>query len=342
METLPKFNIFKVLNKDNKELIHSAFLKFLLEEDNSLIEELLGIKLDKSEEKIKINLEHKIGNQRFDIFIKNGNNIIVIENKFKSLPYLKQLEEYSTVLDKKFSGKTINKYLLYFAKGNDFNLPNDWKVITYNDLVKLISDFLEKNDLAIEKIIFIEHYLSILRSYIEQYEKIKKSEGLSEIFKNPKDKDNGFWLKLVFFELAAMFPFPKYTTFVSKGNSYKPFINIHIPKWNHIKGDKDNKTGHEFVIQLNGTNLKYYAHLWYHSDREEFINKKVKILKDNKFKTTTSGHYKNKPNPKHKTGYIYQENIINVLEDNNKKITLHNIKGAIDDLINKINDSINL
>ena|SRR5690606_32187019 len=43
------FNIFEILQKDDKELIHSAFIKFLLEESNSIYDHLLklnGVKFD--------------------------------------------------------------------------------------------------------------------------------------------------------------------------------------------------------------------------------------------------------------------------------------------------------
>lgn len=39
-----EFNIFEVLEKDDKELIHSSFIKFLLSEDNIFHEKFLNIK----------------------------------------------------------------------------------------------------------------------------------------------------------------------------------------------------------------------------------------------------------------------------------------------------------
>jgi len=84
------FNIFKVLEKDNKELIHSSFINFLINEDSNFSKDFLGIDLS-SNRTIRLESFYAYGPKnkkkcRFDIEILEDERIIVIENKFKSFP----------------------------------------------------------------------------------------------------------------------------------------------------------------------------------------------------------------------------------------------------------------
>ena len=164
-----EFNIFTTLEKDNKELIHSAFLKFLIEENDLFIKEFL-----KSESFInpKITLEKsykstkKGKNIRLDIEIKNDNRLIVIENKFKSFPNENQLIEYDKVLKKQFSNFQTEKFLLCFDK-NLFKKTN-WIVKDYSDLLIFLEEYINKIS-HIEKKLFVTHYYLFLKDYRDNY-----------------------------------------------------------------------------------------------------------------------------------------------------------------------------
>ena len=62
------FNIFECLSKDDKELSHSSFIKFLIEEDDFFLEKLFGQKNEKFEAELEVTLDRK---NRIDILLKS-------------------------------------------------------------------------------------------------------------------------------------------------------------------------------------------------------------------------------------------------------------------------------
>ena len=330
------FNIFEILSKDDKELSHSSVIKFLIEEeDGFFLEKLFGQKDEKFSADLEVSLDRK---NRIDILLKSDKKVIAIENKFKCLPNVWQLESYSSVLKDKYAEKKLEKFLIYFNKGSDFNLPDDWNTISYSELYDLIIIYLrDKEDLHIEKKVLIDHYAASLKKYIDKYNQLKNInlDILKDIFQPLQN--NKFWLLLMFHELAFLFDTDKFKTWVGSGYSYSPFINIHPPEWKHKVGDES----HEFVIQLNGNNLKYYVHLDKVKEKQELVNQQIQLLQDGNFKTSTSGKFKGKISTKrNKTCFIYQEDILDVLSKSEKKVTLANIHLAIYDLIKRVNNAL--
>ncbi len=325
-----EFNIFEILSKDDKELSHSSMIKFLLEEKQFFASKLInqeGPNLD-------VHLEYKLDKKlRVDLLIFNGNKIIVIENKFKCLPQIGQLNSYSEKLAEKFPNKEIIKYLLYFEKGNNFNIPEDWNKITYLDIYHLTKEYLNLDNLSADKDVLIRHYSNSIKEYIDKYEGLKdpKSNILRNIFLNPHQNNNRFWLHLIFHELAALFDKNNFPTWIGSGSSYKPLINIHNPKWNFYSSK-----GYEFVIQLNGRNLKYYSHLKGLVNKQEIVNGEKERLIENGFTKPKSGKFKGKISNSSNTSYIYQEDVIEVIESEGKTVTLDNLKNSIENLIKRI------
>lgn len=324
------FNIFEILSKDDKELSHSSMIKFLISESDFFSENLI----QQNNKNLKICLEYKLDKKlRVDILVCTENKIIAIENKFKCLPQIEQLNSYSQKLNELFPNKEIAKYLLYFEKGNNFNIPNDWNKITYEDIYHLIEEYLKKEKILVDKEVLIRHYSESLKNYISRYKELKNpnSNLLKEVFENPQNHNNRFWLHLIFHELASLFDKEKYSTWVGSGGTYKPLINVHNPDWNYYS-DK----GYEFVIQLNGRNLKYYAHLKGLNNKQEIVDIEKERLISNGFKKAKSGKFKGKLSDKSNTSYIYQEDVIEVIETEGEIITLENLKRAIENLIKKI------
>jgi len=118
------FNIFTILAKDDKELVHSAFLKFLLGRYPDLYETLFNIADVRFKEPqieqsytLKDLLNPSANSQTYRIDIEvistDGSEIVVIENKFKSFPTLKQkryeILELDVILD---NSKDIKNSLL--------------------------------------------------------------------------------------------------------------------------------------------------------------------------------------------------------------------------------------
>ena len=348
------FNIFEILSKDDKELSHSSFIKFLLDqEDGFFLEQLFGVKEKPSD----IILEHSLilkrekeknKKLRLDILLKFHNKTIAIENKFKCLPTVKQLENYTKALS-----DNTDKYLFYFAEGNDFKLPADWKTITYQKFYNLIIEYLEwlksvditedsKRQILNEKIIFIQHYKHSLKIYIDRYHALKESDEnqLLRIFTKPQNRKEEiqykFWLKLMYHELALLLNKEELNAWVDSGSTYLPVINVPVPEWKSII----NGNSYEFVIQLNGSKLKFYAHLnnLNYTEKEEVFHQVTQKLQKEKF--GKSGTFKKSFNRENKTCYIYQEDILDVLKKQGTPITLDNIKRYILDFIKTINEAL--
>ncbi len=298
-----EFNIFKVLEKDNKELIHSAFIKFLINEFEEFQNDFLGNRL--KEDSI-INLEKgfsykkskkgKSKKGRFDIEIITKESITIIENKFKSFPLSSQLEEYNTAISKLYPNLPVNKILLCFDK-RLVVANSGWEIFDYGDLIPLIEKLNNKTNNE-EKKIFINHYLYFLKEYYETYKVI--NDDISYYLSNQKDKQNKFWVSLIYSNLAIRFE----NYFKSKsievnivsntGNTKTPIINI-IPKHWNIKGV-------ELLIQIQDGIVKFYAHTGdkeFLADIREFIKLKVK---------SDFGEIKKNDNRKSKTEYIARVN----------------------------------
>lgn len=325
-----QFNIFEILSKDDKELSHSSMIKFLLHQDRLFANNLIGQENDN----LDIHLEYKLDKKlRLDIIVFNGNEIVAIENKFKTLPQIEQLNLYTQKLSEKFKGRQVKKYLLYFEKGNDFNLPDDWEKITYEDVYQLIQTYLENSKIENDKEVLLKHYSNSLKEYINRYKELKNpnSNYLREIFINTKHQNNRFWLHLIFHELASLFSKDNFRTWVGSGSTYKPLINIHVPKW-----DFYSEGGYEFVVQLNGRSLKYYAHLKGLPNKQQVIDEEKKRLDSNGFIKSDSGKFKGILSANSDTSYVYQEDLIKVIESNGSLVSLVTIKDAIEKLIKKI------
>lgn len=131
-----RLNIFDLLSVGDKELVHSSMIKLLMElrkaDGSSFILERLGLVV----RPYSIKKEHKVANNRFDLFfeLESNNNIeeyCVIENKFKAIPSVDQLEKYKPnekhisysrkilfVLSKEFISESFKNQ----CKNNDWQL----------------------------------------------------------------------------------------------------------------------------------------------------------------------------------------------------------------------------
>ncbi len=325
------FNLFEILFKDDKELSHSAAVKFLLEENDGFYFTLL--QCNKPLNPVVI-LEYKLNKyNRADILIIGEDKVIIIENKFKCLPYKTQLEEYSHELNQKFPGKKTEKYLLYFHKSDDFDIPEDWKQITYYELKSALENYVPTIT-APDKKMFLQHYLESLKNYTEKYLVIKEGNNLEPFFKG-EEGNYGFWLNLIFHELKSIICKKRdYRVFVGSGNTYVPFINVHHPDWTYEKRDNV-----EAVIQLNGQKLKYYMHLdRIHNQQERIkrVEKEICCLQDAGFEVTPSGEFKKLTGKAFKTCFVYQENLLDRIKSKNEEVTIEAIFWAIEDLIKRI------
>ncbi len=343
---IDSINIFKVLSKDDKELIHSAFISFLLSQYSIVRQEILGsefgeIDYPKLEVPYSYKYEFKDGDEikykkkriRFDIQINNLDNskLCVIENKFKCLPTRKQLNEYSNFISSHFD-KEVKKILISFSDCTKNILPNDWIQLTYSDIYNIISQIEDYGSQRNK--IFIEEYLSFLNEYLEVY-RIYKNGNLIELFRNPTVGENRFWLRLILSELLVnlhahedKFDF----LYIDLGGSNVPLINLHS---NFIWRKKN----HEFVIQLQGSDIKFYSHFWDGMNGKKLVAETIQSLRDNNLATKGSGVFKKQTKKTEKSMFVYKEDILKEIPE--KYFNLSTIENYIIDFFERFKKTTN-
>lgn len=300
------FNFFTVLEKDNKELIHSSFMRFLLGEDSRFAEKFLGIeafgpqKVISLEKSYLLDIRGKNRRCRLDIEIVDGQRIIIIENKFKSFPDTAQLAHYDQVLDCQHPGKHQVKFLLCFDK-NLFAGHGDWIVKDYSDLSIYLAEYLDGMDNG-DKKLFITHYYSFLKDYLQKYETYLKSSSC--IFLNQSENENKFWLRLLYshlkIRLDRYFAEKGMTVGIGfgNGNASIPLMDIVPEHW--ILNDQ------RLLLQVQNGELKFYGLTKDKVFLNEIIAFSRSVINNVEFKKMTSR--------KEYTAFIFKLNIHNPLQ----------------------------
>ncbi|QED36701.1 hypothetical protein FK178_02765 [Antarcticibacterium arcticum] len=274
-----KFNIFEVLGKDDKELIHSAFIKFLLENDYGFCEyfsldihPIKQVRLERSYS-FKKQSKEKTGKvkRRIDIEAlgEDDKPVLVIENKFKAFPYKGQLEDYDKIY--KQHNPDIKKVLFCFDKNLvPFINNTNWEVKDYQEILGFLETVLVKEEDP-EKLMFLEHYYKFLSGYYKEYNKYLCDFRF--LLEKPTMAENKFWLRLMYsavrIRLEDEFKEPKFRFLVNPGNTSVPLINIIPAHWTF--GD------YEFLIQFQGNELKFYVHILNGKTKNEEELKEQKI-----------------------------------------------------------------
>ncbi len=183
-----KNSLLYQMSLGSKELYHSNIWAWLIEKDNDFIKVFFPTFNKDDYEKIEVSREVK--NRDIIIWLKkrNQNNNLeklfyVIENKIKSIPTKKQLEEYTedlfgnklgkavlTGLENSFENSTI------LIKGKNRGIK--WEFVSYNEIADKIEE-LANNSKVIEirqKILQIQEYCKIIRAiksvsdyYVKEY-----------------------------------------------------------------------------------------------------------------------------------------------------------------------------
>lgn len=333
-------NIFHVLNKDDKELIHSAMLKYLFETDPTYIISLLGVE---NPEDYFIDLEKRYSipndqegnkNVRFDLQMINmeEQKIIVIENKFKCFPYKEQLKDYSSALVLHYKDFEHKKFVFCFDNTPTGSLPNDWIVITYQQILQEIST--RVGQLTGDDEVFVRHYHEILAHYYNEYHAILGNPAtLHHMFLNHNEENNKFYLKLFFshvmLELDNLAQIEK--TWLNTGSTAVPLINIHPTGWDKLTDD------HEYLIQFQGREVKFYAHLKDGIGHGKITDMVLKLrgagfveFEQNSFKKLTSREPKSM--------YIYKTTITDHIAP--VDFSKENIVTYLTDFYNRINTAV--
>lgn len=204
-----EFNIFTSLKIQFLEIRHSNFLSWLMDpsETHGLGDYFLKILLkrfiksarDNGFDKLSIididvrDLGHVAVRREWnniDITIVDdvNNFVCVVENKIRSKDHGDQLQRYYKTISNQYPDYIkIFVYLSIDGETPESDEDNNWLPISYKEIVDLIVYMLEskKTSLGNDIIIFINHYLDMLRRYIV---KESRAEELCQlIYKNHKN-----------------------------------------------------------------------------------------------------------------------------------------------------------
>ncbi len=338
-------NIIKLLSKDDKEVIHSAIISFLLNESKFFREKILGVGFEDIEipkEEVSYPFRPDEGSRRrirFDILVtdKAGERICIIENKFKSLPTRIQFRGYSRFAEQKFKGKDVSKVLISFLSPAKGVLPADWRSITYAQIHDWIQEFMErKPELSQNKRFLVEQYQELLQEKLTAYQEAKTTR-IYEIFSNPGDNkgENRFWLTLFLSEiLSEMEEYQEYFSgfYLGGGSSNIPLLNLHPRKsW------KDYEAESEFLIQLQGGTIKLYCHIGRGMNGNAIVGEKIQSLQKNGLETKSSGEFKDTKETarEERTKYVYRENLLKEIGE--ESFSIERIKEYLLDFYHRVN-----
>lgn len=302
MTDLNEFNYFKILGKDDKELIHSAFISHLLKynedfrklfaENNEWLSPKLEQSYSHNKKKCKIDIELRSADER---------TILFIENKFKSFPDEQQLINYDEIFKQKFNEDVkLIKFLFCFDK-KIICFDNSWNVFDYKDLLNFLKKNIQTYRCSGDEKTFIRHYILFLEEYVEKYNNLDKT--CSHLFKKRLSKEEKFWLRLLNSKIALEFKNNVKGNFkylINPGNTSTPLLNIIPKKWQEIIGE-------EVLIQFQGNSLKFYLHSANKSIAEKLIKFSKGQIKSNKIK------FKNLTKRKENSCYIFETKINNNL-----------------------------
>ena len=175
IEALKKLKTSTLFNLSlgSKELFHSNFLGWLAENYSLEVGSIFSKFINENKPnnlKIKAPLREK---ENIDLtFTYEDNQVLIIENKVKSLPFISQLEEYSKAHRSNKNYLLLSLYKPNFINENNQVIINDtikWNFLSYKELAILIKNIKPKTDydkfIIDDYISFIEN-LSLLESAI--------------------------------------------------------------------------------------------------------------------------------------------------------------------------------
>jgi len=272
------FNYFKILEKDNKELTHSAFISYLLD-NNRNFRKLFVEENDWQSSKLEQSYSHNKKRCRIDIELRSNdeNTILFIENKFKSFPEEEQLSKYDEIFKQKFNKDVKLIKILFCFDKKLVSFDNQWKIFDYQDLLKFLKINIDNYSDSDEKT-FIEHYILFLEEYVESYRNLEKN--CKHLFNKVLTKKDKFWLKLLNSKIALEFKNNVKGDFkyvINPGNTSTPLLNIIPKKWNEIIGE-------EVLIQFQGNSLSFYLHSANKNSAEKIIEFSKSKIWSNKVK----------------------------------------------------------
>ena len=195
---LSKNGMFR-LSLGSKELFHSNFWAWLLEEYGFNAAKIFQEDCNMNICEIYREMSHT------DLSFKYNGKLIIIENKFKSYPYLEQLQKYAyenlnnnldhiilvsyyepTFLsDKGITGLGNNLFRYegnYEYKGENKQLCFQFKYLSYKDILQNIRNFYP--NVILEHKTYVDDYIKMLQSLVEIKEYLSMENNPEKTFKS--------------------------------------------------------------------------------------------------------------------------------------------------------------
>lgn len=280
-------NYFEIFSAADKEMIHSAMLKEMLERDQFFAKKLFPAA--RLPPKVRIETEKRLGVRglRADLLAtdENGEKLLLVENKFKSFPAPEQLKNYAE------AAPAAVKYLLIFNNSalGDISRVENWHILAYRDVVDAIREYLELENRGEEKWrLLLREYLEFLEGYIRKYDQaIARPSILDEWEKESEEEKHEakFYRRLFLGNLADRLreARPDFIINADAAGAIEPLLNIYPPDWNKIpyKDSVDPKRKEpwpKIFIQLQGKKIKFYLR-WREAGSSKKKNLEPKIAR---------------------------------------------------------------
>ena len=160
------------LCRSNTENAMSNFWAYLMKSHGNNLEIILGEKANEYNGQVK---EIRREKDHMDLQIIFDEAIVVIENKFKSLADLKQIDSYKEKIKKKHSDNHYF-YLITPTQSDNTNNNNQggYKILSYENVYQNIRNFLQTKG---EDNLILQKYIELLENIVQFWEKIKNNEN---------------------------------------------------------------------------------------------------------------------------------------------------------------------
>ena len=220
-----EINVFDVLKITRTEIRHSNVLAWLLDpcENHGLgdqfIKGFVQTLVESSEELQKSvfrllmvdfgNFSVQREYHNIDLLLVSDADkiLICVENKVDSGEHDNQLEKYRNFIENKYKGEEwIRLYVFLSPDGHESSDPENWNILSYEQIVDLLLNCMENNVLDNDCRLILEHYIKAIRRNIMTDRELieicnsiylKHKKALDLIFENRQDYSSGIYSILV-------------------------------------------------------------------------------------------------------------------------------------------------
>jgi hypothetical protein len=245
----------------SKELFHSNFWAWLMEQDEAFIE----IFFTNEGNKELSGIGREDGNRDITIYRKNGNpkkqkpnDVYVIENKLKSIPTVEQLDTYKQKIDNENWGVWKGGVLTGIKKPS-FELPDGWSFLPHKEIANKIMVTAQNSsaDTIKNSIEIIKQYCEVLSNICDILE--YTVDMTDNIFEYDVDELN----KIRISDIAKKMKAENFLVHLRK------FLKERESELPTVYNEFTLKTGVSFNNGKATIDVRYSS--WYHDDQKEWF-----------------------------------------------------------------------